>query len=52
MALQRLANIVIHGQLDRAGQRPLERIVLEIKENVSIREYTKSKALRPCAPGD
>ena len=42
-------NIVINGQLERAFQRTqLERIVLEINEHVSIREYDEiAKALAP-----
>ena len=42
-------NIVINGQLDHAFQSvPLDRIVLEINEHVSIREYDEiTKALRP-----
>jgi EAL domain-containing protein (putative c-di-GMP-specific phosphodiesterase class I) len=42
-------NIVLNGQLERAFQSvPLERIVLEINEHVSIREYDEiTKALRP-----
>ena len=42
-------NIVLNGQLEHAFQSvPLERIVLEINEHVSIREYDEiTKALRP-----
>jgi EAL domain-containing protein (putative c-di-GMP-specific phosphodiesterase class I) len=42
-------NIVVNGQLDHAFDSvPLERIVLEINEHVSIREYDEiKKALRP-----
>jgi EAL domain-containing protein (putative c-di-GMP-specific phosphodiesterase class I) len=42
-------NIAINGQLDRAFKAvPLDRIVLEINEHVSIREYDEiAKALRP-----
>ena len=42
-------NIVLNGQLDNAFQSvPLDRVVLEINEHVSIREYDEiSKALRP-----
>ena len=42
-------NIVLNGQLEHAFQgMPLERIVLEINEHVSIREYDEiTKALRP-----
>jgi len=42
-------NIVLNGQLDHAFQSvPLDRIVLEINEHVSIREYDEiTKALRP-----
>jgi EAL domain-containing protein (putative c-di-GMP-specific phosphodiesterase class I) len=43
------ANIVVNGQLDHVFQgMPLDRIVLEINEHVSIREYDEiSKALHP-----
>lgn len=42
-------NIVLNGQLEHAFHGvPLERIVLEINEHVSIREYDEiTKALRP-----
>ena len=42
-------NIVVNGQLDHAFDSvPLDRIVLEINEHVSIREYDEiRKALRP-----
>ena len=42
-------NIVLNGQLEHAFHSvPLERIVLEINEHVSIREYDEiTKALRP-----
>ena len=42
-------NIAISGELERAFEgAPLERIVLEINEHVTIREYDEiSKALRP-----
>ena len=42
-------NIVLSGRLEHAFEKvPLERIVLEINEHVSIRQYDEiSKALRP-----
>ena len=42
-------NIIVNGQLDHAFHSvPLDRIVLEINEHVSIREYDEiTKALRP-----
>jgi EAL domain-containing protein (putative c-di-GMP-specific phosphodiesterase class I) len=42
-------NIVINGQLEHAFEKvPLERIMLEVNEHVSIRQYDEiTKALRP-----